>query len=114
MFLNGEMLKLLRCLVHLGQFQRVAFAAAEGDCACAVAERLTRKGWPLAANPWRALRKCIVGIGRSEFKKTRRRGVAPEAVWATELMRLQCMGRDRGEQTGPPEKSPEPTQLGRD
>jgi len=41
--------------------QREAFAAAEGDRACAVAERLTRKGWPLAANPWRALRKCNVG-----------------------------------------------------
>ena len=39
-----------------------AFAAAEGDPACGVAERLTRKGWPLAANPWRALRKCNVGI----------------------------------------------------
>ena len=41
-----------------------AFAAAEGDPACGVAERLTRKGWPLAANPWRALRKCNVR-GRS-------------------------------------------------
>jgi hypothetical protein len=40
--------------------QRDAFAAAEGDPACGVAERLTRKGWPLAANPWRALRKCNV------------------------------------------------------
>jgi len=41
--------------------EREAFAVAEGDRACAVAERLTRKGWPLAANPWRALRKCNVG-----------------------------------------------------
>ena len=40
--------------------ERDAFAAAEGDPACGVAERLTRKGWPLAANPWRALRKCNV------------------------------------------------------
>ena len=45
--------------------EREAFAAAEGDRACAVAERLTRKGWPLAANPWRALRKCNVGFRAS-------------------------------------------------
>ena len=38
---------------HLRQLQ--------GDRACAVARKLTRKGWPLAANPWRALRKCNVG-----------------------------------------------------
>jgi hypothetical protein len=37
---------------HLRQLQ--------GDRACAVARKLTRKGWPLAANPWRALRKCNV------------------------------------------------------
>ena len=37
----------------------------QGDRACAVARRLTRKGWPLAANPWRALRKCNVRIGHA-------------------------------------------------
>ena len=40
---------------HLRQLQ--------GDRACAVARKLTRKGWPLAANLanlWRALRKCNV------------------------------------------------------
>ena len=36
-----------------------------GDRACAVARKLTRKGWPLAANPWRALRKCNVRPGPS-------------------------------------------------
>jgi len=48
--------------VVVNYVQRDAFAAAEGDPACGVAERLTRKGWPLAANPWRALRKCNVRI----------------------------------------------------
>jgi hypothetical protein len=42
---------------HLRQLQ--------GDRACAVARKLTRKGWPLAANPWRALRKCNVGPGNA-------------------------------------------------
>jgi hypothetical protein len=42
---------------HLRQLQ--------GDRACAVARKLTRKGWPLAANPWRALRKCNVRTGHA-------------------------------------------------
>ena len=39
----------VKCAVQPAPIQREAFAAAEGDRACAVAERLTRKGWPLAA-----------------------------------------------------------------
>ena len=45
---------------HLRQLQ--------GDRACAVARKLTRKGWPLAANPWRALRKCNVRRGSPAAK----------------------------------------------
>jgi hypothetical protein len=50
---------------HLRQLQ--------GDRACAVARKLTRKGWPLAANPWRALRKCNVGPAHSGGMKRSRR-----------------------------------------
>ena len=53
------------CSDQVRNCERDAFAAAEGDPACGVAERLTRKGWPLAANPWRALRKCNVRTGHA-------------------------------------------------
>ena len=50
--------------------ERAAFAAAEGDRACAVAERLTRKGWPLAAKSLEgsAQMQCSLAFERGNLR----------------------------------------------
>jgi hypothetical protein len=96
-----------------------AFAAAEGDPACGVAERLTRKGWPLAANPWRALRKCIVGrAARGRTLVTSLScpsGRKHSKMLMFELKRARNAGQRLGsyDARGCGRRRPEPARLGR-
>ena len=46
--------------MYLHQHNGLHLRRTGGDRACAVAGRPTLRGWPLAANPRRALRKCFV------------------------------------------------------